>query len=755
MFNTSSKKNLTSIIDNKLSKFSGIDLFVHAAIRGSFLFIKFPIKYLFLKKNRINKPIYKLSVFLVKTLNKKTQSNLKSKQVSNFGYTAYSIINSALITKFRIEKKYIHSKIMTKYHKPYRARLVWNDALDFTLRGMRNKRIKKEISGVLGVQLSAKTGILFHKPEIVIYSSNAYGKFNSHLYNAKLNKNTKFLDIVKMNIWYVSKLVNRLVRRKIRSLARWANKPLKQKFKRRRPQMKMSQSWGNAGKHHTLRYKKEKFFWQKEFVLVTGLEFYNKKKGILIENRLKFDKRVNFPLPKVKKFKRVKMSVSHLKWLNSKFHILEYSKFANSKFSLLTISSNYSNFIQPKNKFGHVFHLVSPSTLPLSFSIALFVAIINILCSIWFETWFCRLTIAGSHIAIVTFLFSTILSWILEIYSEEQSGAHTIEVQRGFRYAILLFILSELMLFISFFWAYFHFSLNSNSYTGGTYTPNGIVPFYWFRIPLLNTLLLLASGLSLTIAHTLMAENDKFLKVSIWVKVFGNTKLVSWLKPKLGKLQRSLVYGGFRYLCKFKWFLKRLQHSIVRFSLSKKKTSYLKSYENRSYNHLQRFGRVGNDFQINMSRSFLVDFKKTSRGTSWQANFWIIDTVIKGFIFLIYQAYEYTTCMFSINDGVFGAVFFTLTGLHGLHVFLGVMFILISFSTNLKKSYGRFFTSLRTWRRFIHIYLDKGSLPKNCYNSTIWTNRVAFDGAAWYWHFVDVVWLFVFIFIYWWGFSSI
>jgi heme/copper-type cytochrome/quinol oxidase subunit 3 len=57
--------------------------------------------------------------------------------------------------------------------------------------------------------------------------------------------------------------------------------------------------------------------------------------------------------------------------------------------------------------------------------------------------------------------------------------------------------------------------------------------------------------------------------------------------------------------------------------------------------------------------AYAIKFKNLSHETVFQANFWLLDTVIKGFVFLIYQAYEYTSCMFSINDSVYGAVFFT------------------------------------------------------------------------------------------------
>lgn len=698
--------------------------------------------------------IKKLKIFLKKI--NVSRNLFYIKKIIALLFLLLSLAKKILIVVKSFLGKSVFFRFFSKEFRDYASlcleKDMWTDAFYFTMHGLRYKRIKR-LSKRLGRYKKLNTqNFMKKKPEALIYSRKSYGR-NSLKRLADWSSAAPLLHIVDMNVKFTTRVVYSLVRRRIRNLAKWAHKKIKQRFKRRRMQMRLSQGWGNAGKYHFLKYKKERFLMRRELVMITGKEYFSKKRGIFIENRLKFDKFVSFPLPRVKRNKRTLVSTNTVKWLNSGYHVLECSKFADIKFSLLTITSNHGNVVSRSSKFGHVFHLVSPSVLPMTFSWVLFLLIQDLLNSMWLEFWYTGFWQVMGHVTMATFLFATILSWILEIYSEEQSGAHSLEVQKGFRYAILLFILSELMLFISFFWAYFHFSLNSNSFTGGSYTPNGLVPFYWFRIPLLNTLLLLASGLSLTIAHILMVENDKIVKVVLWLKVLGNFRIANWIVPLFENTFRSVWYKGYKYLARYKWFIKRMQHTISRFSLSKKKSTYIKNFGDRSYNHVQRFGRVAVDLQINLPKSFLVNFNAIPRETGWQANFWLIDTVIKGFIFLIYQAYEYTSCMFSINDGVYGAVFFSLTGLHGLHVFIGVMFIFISFSANLKKSYGRFFNSKKTWRRFIHIYLDKGALPKNCYTTKLWTNRIAFDGAAWYWHFVDVVWLFVFIFVYWWGFS--
>lgn len=202
-------------------------------------------------------------------------------------------------------------------------------------------------------------------------------------------------------------------------------------------------------------------------------------------------------------------------------------------------------------------------------------------------------------------------------------------------------------------------------------------------------------------------------------------------------------------------FLKKLHFIALRYLGFKRKTWFTKTAYYRAYAHIHRIGRVAQDSQINLSKSYVVKYSNTPKNSTWQSNFWLLDTVIKGFVFLIYQAYEYTSCMFSINDSVYGAVFFSLTGLHGLHVFIGVFFLFTSLVVTLRKEFGRIMGRIVSFRKKFYHYYDRGAQQKNCYNLKVWTHRIAFDGSAWYWHFVDVVWFFVFVFIYWWGYSIV
>nr|YP_010878991.1 cytochrome c oxidase subunit III [Batracomorphus lineatus]WHE42643.1 cytochrome c oxidase subunit 3 [Batracomorphus lineatus] len=98
----------------------------------------------------------------------------------------------------------------------------------------------------------------------------------------------------------------------------------------------------------------------------------------------------------------------------------------------------------------------------------------------------------------------------------------------------------------------------------------------------------------------------------------------------------------------------------------------------------------------------------------------MIITIMLGVYFSIIQVYEYMQCSFSISDSVFGSTFFLMTGFHGIHVIIGTMFLMV--------------TTMRM--KMLHF-------TKN--------HMVGFEASAWYWHFVDVIWLMLYISVYWWG----
>ena len=95
-------------------------------------------------------------------------------------------------------------------------------------------------------------------------------------------------------------------------------------------------------------------------------------------------------------------------------------------------------------------------------------------------------------------------------------------------------------------------------------------------------------------------------------------------------------------------------------------------------------------------------------------------TVALGVVFLILQAVEFGEATFGFEDGIYPSTFYMATGFHGFHVFVGVCFLTVCW---FRAGAGHF-------------------TP---------TRHVGFEAAAWYWHFVDVVWLFLFSCVYWWG----
>lgn len=208
-----------------------------------------------------------------------------------------------------------------------------------------------------------------------------------------------------------------------------------------------------------------------------------------------------------------------------------------------------------------------------------------------------------------------ILSWFKDVSRERDLlREHRFLNNIFFKTGIILFITSEVMFFVSFFWCYFDFVLVVDFELGGVWPPKGIQSINPFRIPLLNTLILLSSGVLITWRHFSILKND--------------------------------------------WFI-----SLVRLTA----------------------------------------------------------TLVLGIYFLIIQYEEYIDATYTFIRRGYGRIFFLATGFHGFHVLLGCFLIT---------------------GRLVRIILLRCDALSH-YN---------FEFSAWYWHFVDVVWLFLYLFIYWWGF---
>nr|YP_010692449.1 cytochrome c oxidase subunit III [Cepora nerissa]WBV74602.1 cytochrome c oxidase subunit III [Cepora nerissa] len=259
------------------------------------------------------------------------------------------------------------------------------------------------------------------------------------------------------------------------------------------------------------------------------------------------------------------------------------------------------------NHHNHPYHLVDYSPWPLTGAIGTMTLTTGLVK--WFHNFNMNLMILGYSIILLT-----MYQWWRDVCREGTfQGKHTILVSKGLRWGMILFIISEIFFFVSFFWAFFHSSLAPNIELGTMWPPMSITPFNPFQIPLLNTIILITSGLTVTWAH----------------------------------------------------------HALM-----------------------------NNNFTQTYQSLFL--------------------TIMLGFYFSILQAYEYLEAPFTISDSVYGSTFFMATGFHGLHVIIGTIFLLTCFIR----------------------------LMNNHFSSN---HHFGFEAAAWYWHFVDVVWLFLYISIYWWG----
>ena len=213
--------------------------------------------------------------------------------------------------------------------------------------------------------------------------------------------------------------------------------------------------------------------------------------------------------------------------------------------------------------------------------------------------------------------FITILimiAWWRDIIRESSfQGLHTIKVQTGLKQGMILFITSEILFFFSFFWAFFHRRLAPAIEIGSKWPPEGIEALDPTAIPLLNTLTLLSSGITITWTH----------------------------------------------------------HSLI---TNKKRNS--------------------------------------KKALTW--------TIALGIFFTYLQIIEYLNSSFTISDSIYGSTFFVATGFHGAHVIIGTTYLIIC---RIRLNFNHFTTN----------------------------HHIGFETRAWYWHFVDVVWLFLYTCIYWWG----
>ena len=283
---------------------------------------------------------------------------------------------------------------------------------------------------------------------------------------------------------------------------------------------------------------------------------------------------------------------------------------------------------------NHDYHILPPSITPLVGSFAALTMFFGMV--MMFQP-----KVLGSYGSLVfgaglIGVLYTFWTWWADVIREAHAGDHTPVVQLHLRYGMILFIASEVMFFVGWFWAWFDYSLfpvplqveidhathaftvtNLIGQEGAAaleqWPPKGMQVFDAFSLPLLNTLILLCSGTTVTWAHHSLINGDR----------------------------KGLING-----------------------------------------------------------------------------LWL--TIILGVVFSCIQAYEYSIAPFPFAGLNYGSSFFMATGFHGFHVIVGTIFLIVC----LARAYKGHFT------------------PKQ---------HFGFEAAAWYWHFVDVVWLFLFVVVYVWG----
>ena len=151
----------------------------------------------------------------------------------------------------------------------------------------------------------------------------------------------------------------------------------------------------------------------------------------------------------------------------------------------------------------HEFHLVDPSPWPIYVSFATLILAFGAV--YYFHTQTLWLLLIGTALLI----YGAFMWWRDVIEEAEHQGHHTMVVQIGHRYGMTLFIASEVMFFVAWFWAYFNASLFPTEAIGSSWPPPDIKTFDPWDIPLINTLILLLSGTTVTWAHHAMIENDR------------------------------------------------------------------------------------------------------------------------------------------------------------------------------------------------------------------------------------------------------
>ena len=179
--------------------------------------------------------------------------------------------------------------------------------------------------------------------------------------------------------------------------------------------------------------------------------------------------------------------------MNSLLNCLKIS----NEISYVKKTSKHLNFSLQQLKTKHHFHLVDPSPWPLMASLGALALTSGTV--LFMHNYYGGTVLAQTGVLIILFVMYT---WWWDVIREATfEEHHNAAVQRGLRLGMILFIVSEIMFFFAFFWAFFHSSLAPVFNIGGVWPPEAITVMQASGIPLTNTILLVSSGATVTWAH--------------------------------------------------------------------------------------------------------------------------------------------------------------------------------------------------------------------------------------------------------------